>query len=247
LLVGKKLVKIKGRSIATIYLPFQKNPLLNYQDLEQYFSVEPDQRVGAKKSFDSSVFSHLKELFTREEITHVEKQNRSFSGETSKLDETIYHKELERFVIELAWKSSKIEGNTYSLLETETLIKDSVEANGKSKAEAIMILNHKRAFESILAGRNDYKKISLSKISELHEVLTEGLSISKGVREQAVGITGTVYKPLDNKWQIIKALEKTTDAINASRFPLEKALIANSMISYIQPFTDGNKNWKNTY
>lgn len=153
----------------------------------------------------------------------------------------LYLKELERFVIELSWKSSKIEGNTYSLLETETLIKESVEAKGKSKAEAIMILNHKKAFESILAARSDYKNISLARISELHAVLTEGLSISKGVREQAVGITGTVYKPLDNKWQIIEALEKLSYAVNNAQYPLEKALIANSMISYIQPFADGNK------
>jgi fido (protein-threonine AMPylation protein) len=50
-----------------------------------------------------------------------------------------------------------------------------------------------------------------------------------------------VYKPLDNKWQIIEALEKLSDAINISKYPLEKALIANAMISYIQPFADGNK------
>src|SRR6266496_2084703 len=58
LLVRKKLVKIKGRSIATIYLPYEKNPLLNYLDLEKYFSLEPDLRSG-KKVFDFSVFSNL--------------------------------------------------------------------------------------------------------------------------------------------------------------------------------------------
>jgi Fic family protein len=234
-------VKVKGRSVATIYLPFQKNPLLNYHDLNQYFALDPDKRTGAKRTFDFSVFSHLKGLLSTEEIGTVEKQNRGFREETSKLDNTIYLKELERFVIELSWKSSKIEGNTYSLLETETLIKDSIEAAGRSKEEAIMILNHKRAFESILDGRRDYETITLSKITQLHEFMVKGLSISPGIREQAVGITGTVYKPLDNKWQIIEALEKLATAINRADYPLEKALIANTMISCIQPFSDGNK------
>ena len=240
-LIKKGSIKVKGSGRSTIYLPVSQNPLLNHYDLEQYFTLEPDQRKEAKKVFDFSVFSGLNGLLTPAEITEVEKQNKSFTKETSRLDRTILLKELERFVIELSWKSSKIEGNTYSLLETETLVKEKVEAAGKTKAEAIMILNHKRAFESILNSREDYRNINPSKIRELHAVLIAGLSISPGIREQAVGITGTVYKPLDNKWQITEALEKMSDAINISRYPLEKALIASSMISYIQPFSDGNK------
>src|SRR6266487_4567535 len=110
LLVRKKLVKIKGRSIATIYLPLLKNPLLNYFDLEHYFALEPDQRTGAKRHFVFSIFSHLRGVLTNDEIEALERQNRGFQEATTSLDQTIYLKELERFVIELSWKSSKIEG-----------------------------------------------------------------------------------------------------------------------------------------
>jgi Fic family protein len=71
--------------------------------------------------------------------------------------------------------------------------------------------------------------------------VTAGLSITSGIREQGVGITGTVYKPWANKWQIIEALEKLSDVVNNTSYPLEKALVASAMISYIQPFADGNK------
>ncbi len=57
--------------------------------------------------------------------------------------------ELERFVIELSWKRSKIEGNTYTLLDTERLIQEAAEAPGHSHDEAVTILNHKRAFDYI--------------------------------------------------------------------------------------------------
>lgn len=239
-LTQKKLIKVSGKGKNTIYLPNIANPLLRYVDLEQYFAFEVDQREGAA-SFDFTVFDNLSNLFTDEEINGIAKINKSFSKATQKLAEDIYRKELERFVIELSWKSSRIEGNTYTLLDTETLIKQSIEAQGHPKEEAIMILNHKEAFETILTHRKEFKKITLSQITQLHNVLVKGLSITAGIRNGPVGITGTTYRPLGNNFQIKEALEKTIWAINASRFPLERALIAIMLISYIQPFTDGNK------
>jgi fido (protein-threonine AMPylation protein) len=241
LLVRKKLVRVTGRSIATLYLPLSINPLLKYFDLDQYFLIDPDKRTGAKTVFDFSVFDYLKNLFSKDEITALEEKNKKFGEAIRKLNQDIYLKEPERFVIELSWKSSQIEGNTYSLLETEALVKQSIEAKGHSKEEAAMILNHKRAFESILKAREDFRTLTISTIMQLHNVLTRDLSISVGIREQAVGITGTVYKPLSNKFQIHEALEKLVAAVNKTPFSLEKALIVSSMISYIQPFSDGNK------
>ena len=72
-------------------------------------------------------------------------------------------------------------------------------------------------------------------------VLIQKLHVDPGVRKHPVGITGTLYRPLDNEWQIREALEKFIAVINASPHPLEKALIASAMVAYIQPFADGNK------
>src|SRR3989344_2675921 len=157
------------------------------------------------------------------------------------LDSTIYERELERFMVELAWKSSKIEGNTYTLLETETLIKESQEAKGHPKAEALMILNHKDAFKTIIKHRNEFRKLSFDNISQLHNTLIKDLSISSGIRKHGVGITGTTYRPLDNEWQIREALEQLVELVNSTVHPLEKALITGSLLAYIQPFADGNK------
>ena len=240
-LVKKKLIKVSGKGKNTIYFAFIPNPLLRYIDLESYFTLEADQRQNVNKTFDFAIFEHLRSLFSKKEIEDIEKVNKSFAEETKKLQEDVYKKELERFIIELSWKSSKIEGNTYSLLDTETLIKQSIEARGHSREEAIMILNHKSVFETILTHKEEFKKITFSQITQLHNILVKDLSISKGVRKEVVGITGTTYRPLDNTWQIREALEKSITAINASTFPLEKVLIVSALISYIQPFADGNK------
>ena len=104
-----------------------------------------------------------------------------------------------------------------------------------------MILNHKQAFEQILKIKKDFKNLSLPLIGKLHQILTKNLSVKTGIRKHAVGITGTTYQPLGNAQQIREAMEKMVSVINTNTSPLEKALIANTMLPYIQPFTDGNK------
>jgi Fic family protein len=143
--------------------------------------------------------------------------------------------------IELAWKSSKIEGNTYTLLDTERLLKDNVSATGKSAAETQMILNHKTALDFILQDPEYFKELTIRKIEMLHQLLTDKLGVEKGIRQGMVGIVGTDYKPLDNAYQIKEALQELVDVVNKEENPLTKALTVALMIAYIQPFEDGNK------
>lgn len=240
-LLNAGLIRTSGKAKAIRYLSNSNNPLLRYFDLDQYFVVDPDKRVNVKKSFDFGIFGHLHNLFLPDEQQDLKRSTFSYKEKTSHLDSDILKRELERFVIELSWKSSKIEGNTYTLLETESLIKDQREAGGKTKDEAIMILNHKSAFETILKNKNDFKIISISTINQLHNILVKDLSISTGIRKQAVGITGTLYRPLDNEFQIKEAFEEIIKVVNKATTPFEKALIAHFMIPYLQPYSDGNK------
>src|SRR3989338_1484643 len=151
------------------------------------------------------------------------------------LDKTILKRELERFTIELSWKSSQIEGNTYSLLETEELIKNKKEAKGHDKSEAIMILNHKTAFDTILEKKESFKEITVADIRMIHSELVRELDIKSGIRESAVGITGTKYLPLDNKWQIEEALNKLIVQTKKIKSVPEKALFFLAVIAYLQP------------
>ncbi|MFA6270529.1 MAG: Fic family protein [Candidatus Paceibacterota bacterium] len=197
--------------------------------------------MSIRKQFNSDVFGRLSELYSSTEQSELDKIYKNFDIESKSTNKDIYLKEVERFVIELSWKSSKIEGNTYSLLDTETLIKQKVEAEGHPKEEAVMILNHKTAFETILTNKNDYKSITLSQITQLHNILIKDLNVSTGIRSRAVGITGTTYHPLDNHSQIQDSIDKFIICLNKANYPIEKALITIAMISYIQPFADGNK------
>lgn len=238
-LVKLGFVTARGKGRATRYGLVQINPLLEYIDMDHYFETDPDQRE-IKSGFNHNIYSNLSGLYSKEEIDLWERSSKMFKKAGEKLDTSIYRRELERFVIELSWKSSQIEGNTYSLIETETLIKQNIRARGHPEEEAVMILNHKDAFETILDKKVAFTKLDFSDVVQLHNVLTKGL-VTSGVRSQKVRITGTAYEPVSDKHKLENALRKLIKHVNATTYPPEKAMIVAAMIAYLQPFADGNK------
>jgi Fic family protein len=229
----------KGRSVYYEISPKYKiqKPL----DIKGYFELDINKRK-TKETFNFNIFELLKDnLLDKSDINYLENLNNKYQKNIKGLTETIIRKEFERLTIELSWKSSKIEGNTYSLLETEALIKQKEEASGHSEQESKMILNHKEAFDYIRLNTNNFKNITVSKIEDLHSIITKGMGIKKGLRSIPVGVTGTAYRPLDNQWQIKEALEKTCELINNKKNVFEKTILLVALVSYIQPFEDGNK------
>jgi len=233
-LIDEKLIISLGKGKATKY---QISPYYNLFDdinIEEYFQREIDERKIAD-SFNLSLISEtlsVVNLFTNEE---------SLTLSTLQVSESEYKKELERLAIDLSWKSSQIEGNTYSLLETEQLLKEKETASGKTREEATMLLNHKDAIDFII-GEPDYLiPLSISKIEDIHSLLTKDLEVSRNIRKHRVGISGTNYRPLDNEYQIKDALSAMCELINNKDNIFEKALLTLMLISYIQPFVDGNK------
>ena len=153
----------------------------------------------------------------------------------------VNHAAMERLGIDLSWKSSQIEGNTYSLLETERLLRESKTADGKTKEEAVMLLNHKDALRFILDNPDYLQLLTVSHIEDIHQLLTKELSVDRGIRHRRVGITGTNYHPLDNEFQIREAMRDSCNLINSRESIFEKALLTLVLLSYIQAFSDGNK------
>lgn len=240
-LLKNNYIKKTGSARSIRYQPAASNELLIKYDADNYFKCDLDNRAIKYPQFNFDIYNNLKNLFSADETKKLENINKIYIDKIKTLSGTILKKEYERLLIELSWKSSQIEGNTYSLLDTETLIKENIEAEGHKKEEAVMILNHKRALEFIFENKDYFKKITLKKLEELHALLTNGLGVNKGLRKYPVGITGTNYKPLSNQLQIKDALDKLIDVINNTKNIIEKALITVIMISYIQPFEDGNK------
>ena len=241
LVAGNCLIKAgKGRSTSYKVSPLYK--VFAQYDTSEYFDQDPDTRK-AKTQFNPEIISLLEktDLFTPEENEKLIVLKQEYQHNISDYPKALYQKELERLTIELSWKSAQIEGNTYSLLETERLFVEKEEAQGKPKEDATMLLNHKDALDYLLANKGIAGKLSLRLLEEIHSLLINDLGVGRNIRSRTVGITGTAYKPLDNEYQIKEAMEQMCAIINSKENGFEKALIAVALISYIQPFEDGNK------
>ncbi len=242
LISANYLIK-KGKGKSTKYKLSPAFELIHPINIEKYYSQEIDERP-IKETFNFEIISSiLKEhnSFTEKELEKLSSLQNEYQANISELSEGEYKKELERLAIDLSWKSSQIEGNTYSLLETERLLKERETAAGKTKEEAIMLLNHKDTLDFIVENKDYLNPLTVSKIEDIHSILTKELGVERNLRKRRVGISGTNYKPLDNEYQILEALRDTCDVINEKENIFEKALLALVLISYIQPFMDGNK------
>ena len=236
-------IETVGRGPSTKYRLTPQAHVTMPLDLATYFDKDIDERV-VLKSFNFDLIREVLpkvEIFAKEELSVLFAAQKEFEKNTEGMTELEYHKEMERLGVDLSWKSSQIEGNTYSLLETERLLKDKQTASGKTKEEAIMLLNHKDALDFVLDVPDYLKELSVHRIEDIHSILTKELGVDRNIRHRRVGITGTNYRPLDNEFQIREALEETCTLVNGKDNVFEKALLTLVLLSYIQAFVDGNK------
>lgn len=236
-------IVVEGKARATRYRLSDYAHLLMPLSLDTYFAKDVDERqiqVGFNFDVINNQLSKVA-LFTDDELEHLNALQAEFCKNIAEMSENEYRREMARLGIDLSWKSSQIEGNTYSLLETERLLRESKTADGKTKEEAMMLLNHKDALLFVLDNPDFLQTLTIGSIEDIHSLLTKELSVDKGLRHRRVGITGTNYRPLDNEFQIREAMRDMCDLINSRSNVFEKALLALLLLSYIQPFMDGNK------
>lgn len=210
-------------------------------DARKYCSIEPDKRYGLNRYNFDLLSAWPADIFTASELKTLDEAAFSYKQRIKDLPQAIQKKELERLIIELSWKSSKIEGNTYTLLDTEKLILENKAAAGHDKKEAQMILNHKDAFNFIRANSGQFKIITRKNLEVLHAILVKNLSVGLGFRKKPVGVIGSIYKPLDNFYQIAEAVQYLGTAVSRMSTAYAKALTSLIALGYIQPFEDGNK------
>ncbi|MCK4696658.1 MAG: cell filamentation protein Fic, partial [Candidatus Cloacimonetes bacterium] len=207
-LISDKLIVAIGKGKGTKYVISQTYELFYPVNIEVYFEKEIDERI-IRNRFNLSLITEVLNkvnLFTEDELKRLNNLQKKHKENISQLTETEYKKELERLAIDLSWKSSQIEGNTYSLLETERLLKEKETAEGKTKDDAIMLLNHKEALDFIIENPNYTTPLSISKIENIHSILIKDLGVDRNIRKRRIGISGTNYKPLDNEYQIKESL-----------------------------------------
>ena len=151
---------------------------------------------------------------------------------------------LERLLIDLSWASSRMEGNTYNLLETERLIRFGQEASGKNRKEAVMILNHKEAIQYIVE-HLDSITINRADLFNIHALLSDGLLVDPAMagrlRRMPVGIAHSSFRPLGDQFAIEEEFRILIEKAAAINDPFEQSFFLLAHIPYLQAFDDINK------
>jgi len=237
-------IAIKGREpeqpaeSALIPLTTESREILTLVNLPQINRTP----VGYERSFLTLYQPNVTSYLTADE-----KKKLAESGKTARQNEPAgtYAKDiLQRLLIDLSWNSSRLEGNTYSLLDTERLISMGEVADNKSAKDAQMILNHKEAIEFLVANSEDigFNRYTLLNI---HALLSNNLlpdpAASGRLRTFGVGIQQSVYTPLGIPPVIEEMFDLLLEKVSRIEDPFEQAFFMMVQLPYLQPFDDVNK------
>ncbi len=190
------------------------------------------------ESYDPNSTAYLPEALRRElaEMGRV--------GQDKLPAGTYLRQVMDRLIIDLSWNSSRLEGNTYSLLDTQLLLEQGESAEGKAAEETQMILNHKAAIE-MLADESGGIAFNRYTICNLHASLSENLlpdpAAGGRLRSKLIGIARSVYEPLQVPQQIEAHFDLMLEKAEAVSDPFEQSFFIMVHLPYLQPFEDVNK------
>jgi hypothetical protein len=174
----------------------------------------------------------------REQL-HARGKRSPLYGQAGTYIQKIYN----RLLIDLSYNSARLEGNTYTLADTEHLVIEGVSAPGKLDAERIMILNHKEAIRYLV---QNVRSLTANEetIRTLHYLLSDSLLAPESagqIRSDSIGVTGTTYAPLEGKERLTRLLNQVLDTARRINDPFEQSFFLLGHISYLQAFVDVNK------
>jgi hypothetical protein len=150
----------------------------------------------------------------------------------------------QRLIIDLAYHSSRLEGNTYSLLDTKRLLELGEAAAGRGDQDTQMILNHKDAIDFLVS---DAEEVGFNRhtILNLHALLSNNLlgnpAAEGRLRQIPVAIGGSVYRPVEIPAVIEEIFGQVLQSASAISDPFEQAFFILVQLPYLQPFEDVNK------
>jgi Fic family protein len=242
-LVNENKISLFGKGKNTHYGLTAEQELFLPINLDLYFQQETDER-NIRGDFHYELLTEIlptTSIFSEEETDQLNRLHQQYKKNLTRLNSSEINKELNRWAIDLSWKSSQIEGNTYTLLETERLLNERITTSGKTQEEAIMLLNHKEAIQFLIEHPDYLSPLTIAGIEDIHKILVRNLNIPTNLRRVRIGISGTNYRPSDNEYQIREGLQAMCTLIEGKSNPYEKAFLALVLLAYIQPFSDGNK------
>jgi len=207
-----------------------------------YFAVDP--LLRADKPFDMGIIRDYEPNVSRLMPEDMARELRKVSDASIKAGDTINRVVFRRYMVDFAWASSRMEGNTYTLIETHALLDEGEPAQDRSEGEAQMLRNHADAIEYVIDNARDLR-ITPMELRGIHAMLSRGLLSNPDdegrIRRSIVEIGRSVYRPASMPQVLEEGLALIADRAREIRDPFEQSLFLLVQLSYLQPFIDVNK------
>lgn len=198
--------------------------------------------VGYRREFLESYRPNVSAYLSQEERARLWEIGRPMTAEQPA--GSFARQILNRLLIDLSWNSSRLEGNTYSMLDTRRLIAFGEAAEGKARLETQMILNHKDAIKFLVVSADEVG-FDRRTVLGLHALLAANLladpEAAGRLRHIAVGIEGSAFYPAELPQVIEECFDQILATAGAIEDPFEQAFFAMVHLPYLQPFEDVNK------
>lgn len=238
--LSRRLVRLEAGRHVTVR-KVGRSPVYGRDPYHDWFSLPPNRRPKVAYKFE------ILDAYKPNEtpwLTPEETERLKSAGGGRQLDASTYSRAIaQKLLVDLAYASSALEGNTYSYLDTQVLIESGKAAEGKAAEETQMILNHKEAIVYLIDNIAELE-ISPREIKTLHALLSRGLiepAAVGDVRKRPVDIGGSAYIPLSIPQKLDDELAKIAIKARAIENPFEQSLFLMAFISYLQAFQDVNK------
>ena len=256
-LIEQQRLSTEGESTALVYRQAADALTLEAAEAELYVPLSPE--GAAIRAQVRRALMHRRPVGYQQEFLHAYQPGVTFYlpaplrrqlhdiGRTAQSERpagTYAHDIIGRLLVDLSWASSKLEGNTYSRLDTQNLIELGQVAQGKDTIETQMILNHKAAIEMLIEDADEVAFDTFT-FKNLHAVLSQELlrdpQASGRLRRRPVDISGTVFHPLALPQVLEDCFALLLHKAAAIPDPFEQAFFLMVQLPYLQPFDDVNK------
>lgn len=233
---------------------YQLKPIVAQSQHSPFFS---EHSLSVLQSVERPVFERepcaYQEIWLKQyipnESSYLTREEQDILGRHSALPfeegvgNTYTRKIFNRLLIDLSYNSSRLEGNTYSLLETQKLILEGKVPADKLDIEKLMILNHKQAIQFLVDGIHRIK-LDVNSVRTMHYLLADGLILADDagqIRKESVRIALSTYIPIEGENRLLQYLEWIVNTAAKINDPFEQSFFLLVHIAYLQPFIDVNK------
>lgn len=180
-----------------------------------------------------------KDAFLGEKLEEVEACRIHYNQSFKKLDETTKREILKNFLIEYAFNTTSIEGNTINLEQARNLLMEGLTPENKTLREIYDLQNTEKVFFDLSNSKED---LSQEFIIKVHDSLLENIDARKGYRRTDIRVirsnfdaTPAVYVKTD-----MDLLIKWYNQNRTKLHPLVLGILFHHKFEKVHPFADGN-------